>query len=164
MPKSKKPKQVKPGAGKGKVRKGKGKKDKRKRASFGHSSKGRGMLKSQKKHYDHDAHASKEDVVENGSCDVPTMDDKILYKGYDISMLPKEAHPDPLKENKGLHSYTLRNSVGDATIEVLLKHGAYFIKKVSARGNGGGVGQVSMKVHGADLAWSMAKHRAGFDS
>ena len=131
--------------------KSKGKKESNKRASFGHSSKGRGMLKSQ----------NKEPGDGRGSEETPTA--KCEYKGYDISMLPVQARPDPTKENRGLHSYTLRNASEDATIEVLLKHGAYFIKKVSSRGTGG-VGQVSMKTHGAAAAWDMAKKRAGFDA
>ena len=147
------PKQKKQKVNKTSKDKSKGKKESNKRASFGHSSKGRGMLKSQKK--------EPEDTMDGrGSEETPTA--MCEYKGYDISMLPVEARPDPTKENKGLHSYTLRNASQDATIEVLLKHAAYFIKKVSSRGTGG-LGQVSMKTHGADAAWDMAKKRAGFD-
>ena len=110
------------------------------------------MLKSQKKEPDSETESLDPHFVKYE-----------VYKGYDISMLPLEARPDPKKENKGMHSYTLRNASGDATIEVLLKHGAFFIKKVSDRGTGG-VGQISMKGHGAKVAWDMAKERAGFDA
>ena len=36
----------------------------------------------------------------------PSDSEPVLYKGYDISMLPKEAHPDQTKDNKGLHRWT----------------------------------------------------------
>lgn len=126
-------------------------KDTKKRASFGHASKGRGMLKSQKTGHEEGANVAT-------ASDPPPID---TYRGYDISMLPLQARPDPSRDNRGAHSYTLGNAAGDATIEVLLKHGAYFIKKVSDRGTGG-KGQISMKTHGAAEAWDLAKARAGF--
>lgn len=90
-------------------------------------------------------------------------DTSLQYKGYLIGMLPVEAHPDPTKENRGRHSYTLRSKCGDATIEVLLKHAAYFVKKVSSKGTGP-KGQVSMRASGAHGAWEIAKSRAGFEA
>ena len=87
----------------------------------------------------------------------------LQYKGYLIGMLPVEAHPDPTKENRGRHSYTLRSKSGDSTIEVLLKHAAYFAKKVSAKGTGP-KGHVSMRASGAHGAWEIAKSRAGFEA
>ena len=86
------------------------------------------------------------------------------YKDYVITMLPKEAFPDPSRVNKGAHSYTLGSKCGNATIEVLLKHGAFFVKKVSKKGTGP-CGQVSMKQYGgAQPAWEIAKKRAGFEA
>ena len=53
-----------------------------------------------------------------------------VYKGtYDISCLPKESYPSCSKANLGLHSYTLTS--GTASIEVLLRHSAYFVKRVA---------------------------------
>lgn len=138
-----------------------GKKDQkksRKRASFAHKSKNVGSLKSRKTRHEDTCVDDRMDKEPS-----PSDSEPVVYKGYDISMLPKEAHPDQTKDNKGLHSYTLRSQAGDATIEVLLKHAAYYVKKVSARGSGP-TGQVSMRVVGAYEAWDMAKSRAGFDA
>lgn len=131
------------------------KKESKKKASFGHS-KQHGKLKAAKVAPSSVEARVGSDPVDDG---VPVS----MYKGYDISMLPLQARPDLSKPNRGEHSYTLRNPANDATIEVLLKHAAYFIKKVSPRGSGR-IGQISMKVHGPQGGWDLAKERAGFDS
>jgi len=86
----------------------------------------------------------------------------VVYKGYDISMLPTEARPVDLSKCRGEHSYTLRSKTGEATIEVLLKHSAYYCKKIAPHGQGTR-GQVSMKPYGPVGAWKIAKSRTGFD-
>ena len=78
---------------------------------------------------------------------------------YSLLHLPKEAWPDRSRGNKGKHSYTLRS--GDAAIEVLLRHGAFYVKKVGAQGEGP-VGQISYKRQCPSEAWCSAKKRAGF--
>lgn len=86
----------------------------------------------------------------------------VIYKGYDISMLPEEARPVDISKCRGEHSYTLRSKTGEATIEVLLKHSAYYCKKIAPHGQGTR-GQVSMKSYGTVGAWKIAKSRTGFD-
>lgn len=89
-------------------------------------------------------------------------DDVPMYKGtYDLSLIPVEARPDLLKPNLGKRSYTLACS-NKATIEVLLRNRAYFVKKLAV-GAPGPCGQVSFSRFGdAAGAWSEAKHRAGW--
>ena len=83
------------------------------------------------------------------------------YKGYDVSMLPKEALPDLTRTNLGRHSYTLRKD--DACLEVLLQKEAFFVKKVGARGDGP-TGQVSWSKYGGPVeAWKVAKQRSGYE-
>lgn len=83
------------------------------------------------------------------------------YKGYDVSMLPKEALPDLTRANLGRHSYTVRKD--DACLEVLLQKEAFFVKKVGAGGEGP-LGQVSWSKHGGPGgAWEVAKQRSGFE-
>lgn len=106
---------------------------------------------------------SPSNLSKDDSSDEDGYDTSLQYKGYLIGMLPVEAHPDPTKENRGRHSYTLRSKSGDATIEVLLKHAAYFVKKISSKGTGP-KGQVSMRTSGAHGAWEIAKSRAGFEA
>lgn len=125
------------------------KKDKRKQ-----SQKGRDAKKSRKT-----SHVSGDVPPEPE----PPASPMVMYKTYDISMIPEDARPDPSRQNKGRHSYTLGNSLGDATIEVLLKQCAFFVKKVSERGSGS-TGHISMRIHGVDGAWQLAKERSGFDS
>ena len=89
--------------------------------------------------------------------------DLLTYKGtYDLSKLPEDARPDPSKPNKGAHSYTLISPCGKGSIEVLLRHNAFFVKKVSPTGTGP-VGQVSFARFGGEHgAWQEAACRAGF--
>ena len=83
------------------------------------------------------------------------------YKGYDITNLPFEAHPDLTRPNLGGHSYTL--TFNQATVEVLLAKQAYFVKKVNATGTGP-TGQVSWgKFGGPADAFVVAKGRSGLD-
>ena len=58
--------------------------------------------------------------------------DATVYKGYDISALPKEAWPDETKTNAGKQSYTLTHK--DCAIEVLLKHNAFFCETRGRKG------------------------------
>ena len=90
-------------------------------------------------------------------------DGDLTYKGvYDLSPIPPEAHPDMSKPNKGSHSYTLSSLCGSGSIEVLLRHNAFFVKKLVA-GAPGPLGQVSFaRFDGAVGAWQEAKRRAGF--
>lgn len=87
------------------------------------------------------------------------------YKNtYDLTKLPAAALPDQSKENAGKHSYTLTSPDGLGRIEVLLRHNAFFVKKVSPKG-AGPCGQISFaKFGGEDGAWREAARRAGFDS
>ena len=89
--------------------------------------------------------------------------DSLTYKGtYDLSKLPAGALPDPSKPNKGAHSYTLISPCGKGSIEVLLRHSAFFVKKVSPTGSGP-TGQVSFARFGGEHgAWQEATRRAGF--
>lgn len=83
------------------------------------------------------------------------------YRGYDVSMLPKEALPDLTRTNLGRHSYTLRKD--DSCVEVLLQKEAFFVKKIGIRGEGP-TGQVSWSKHGGPCgAWRVAKQRSGFE-
>ena len=83
------------------------------------------------------------------------------YKGYDISDLPEEARPQP-KKKLGAHSYTVVSRDSEATIEVLVRSRAFFVKKISP-GHDGPKGQVSFsKFGGPKEAWTVAKQRAGF--
>ncbi len=100
-------------------------------------------------------------ISNDGECDHP-IEPIEIYKGYDISMLPMEARPVDLSKCRGEHSYTLRSKTGEATIEVLLKHSAYYCKKIAPHGQGTR-GQVSMKYYGPVGAWKIAKSRAGFE-
>lgn len=132
------------------------------RASFGKSSKSRGMVKSKKNNTMVAVDTDQVDLEGGAIVPDPMPETQRSYKDYVISMLPREAFPDETRPNKGVHSYTLGSKCGGATIELLLKHGAYFVKKVSASGTGPR-GQVSMKQHGgAYPAWEVAKQRAGF--
>ena len=68
----------------------------------------------------------------------------MFYNSYDLSMLPTA-------------------SSGEARIEVLLRHKAYFVKSVSDTGVGP-KGQVSFAKFGGPLrAWEVAVSRAGFN-
>ena len=59
--------------------------------------------------------------------------------GKDLSVVPRQAWPDPERKNLSKHSYTLER--GGACLEVLLLKQAYFVKKL---GSGSGpIGQVS---------------------
>lgn len=81
------------------------------------------------------------------------------FKGtYDLSKLPKEAWPQN-RPNLGKHSYTLRG--GSASIEVLLRCNAFYIKKVAADADGPG-GQVSYKRSCPAEVWEQVKKRAGY--
>ena len=83
------------------------------------------------------------------------------YKGYDISNLPLEAHPDLTRTNLGGHSYTL--TFNQATVEVLLAKQAYYVKKINAAGTGP-TGQVGWAKHGGPVdAFVVAKERSGLD-
>ena len=84
------------------------------------------------------------------------------YKGiYSLDGLPEAALPQEGKENQGNHSYTLTDDSG-AKIEVLLKHNAFYIKKVSSDGTGP-KGQLSWaKYGGVCSAWNEALRRAGY--
>ena len=90
-------------------------------------------------------------------------EEPLTYKGtYDLSKLPRAALPDTSKPNKGLHSYTLLTPCGKGSIEVLLRHNAYFVKKISPSGTGP-CGQVSFARFGGEMAaWGEATRRAGF--
>lgn len=90
-------------------------------------------------------------------------DESLTYKGtYDLSKFPDDALPDPSKPNKGAHSYTLISPCGKGSIEVLLRHSAFFVKKVAPTGSGPS-GQVSFSRYGGEHgAWQEAKRRAGF--
>ena len=80
---------------------------------------------------------------------------------YRLDFLPKAALPQD-KPNMGKHSYTLTKE-GGATIEVLLKHQAFFVKKLSPKGVGP-TGQLSfLKLGGEKYAWVEACRRAGCD-
>ena len=88
-----------------------------------------------------------------------------VFCGYDLSPLPLEARPDFSKGNKGQHSFTLKDSAdrGGACVEVLLRHEAYFIKKMRPDFPGP-YGQISWSKHGGPReAWELVKERAGFD-
>lgn len=66
---------------------------------------------------------------------------------------------------KGQHSFTLKDSAdsGGACVEVLLRHEAYFIKKMRPDFPGP-YGQISWSKHGGPHeAWELVKERAGFD-
>ena len=64
--------------------------------------------------------------------------------------------------NKGAHSYTLISPCGKGSIEVLLRHSAFFVKKISPTGSGP-TGQVSFARFGGEHgAWQEATRRAGF--
>ena len=130
--------------------------EKKKKRKHGVKGSKRGMLKSKRARLAHTPD------VEEPSTQPSTPEEPAEYMGYDISMLPREAYPDTSKVNKGHHSYTLRSKQGDATIEVLLKHGAFFVKKISEKGTGP-PGHVAMRMFGVEEAWNIAKTRAGFD-
>ena len=81
------------------------------------------------------------------------------FKGtYDLTRLPKEAWPQN-RPNLGKHSYTLRG--GEASIEVLLRCEAFYIKKVAGHADGPG-GQVSYKRSCPAEVWEQVKKRAGY--
>eukprot|EP00438_Fugacium_kawagutii_P016533 Skav227294 [mRNA] locus=scaffold2645:5911:6168:+ [translate_table: standard] len=83
-----------------------------------------------------------------------------MYKGYSLTEIPIEAHPDYSKKNLGAHSYTL--TWNGVTVEVLLRQRAFFIKKVHPD-SPGPKGQVSFLKHGgAKAAWKVAVARSGF--
>ena len=86
----------------------------------------------------------------------------LMYKDtYCLDFLPKAALPQD-KPNLGKHSYTLTKE-GGATIEVLLKHPAFFVKKLSPKGVGP-IGQLAfVKLGGEKYAWIEACRRAGCD-
>ena len=104
----------------------------------------------------------KKGTLKKGDTKVKGVDqEKSEYKGYDISMLPLEAHPDHTRPNLGSHSYTL--SFKDATVEVLLAKQAYYVKKVNDDGSGP-TGQISWTKHGGPVdAFAVAKIRSGLD-
>lgn len=90
-------------------------------------------------------------------------DDVSMYKGtYDLSEIPVEARPNLLKPNLGKRSYTVTCPSGKATIEVLLRHNAFFVKKLATDAPGP-CGQVSFsRFDDAAGAWCEAKRRAGW--
>lgn len=95
------------------------------KASFYRKEKPRGAVKSKVAKPERNPRPWRDDhpdVVDN------------IYKGtYDISSIPLEAFPQKGKINKGVHSYTISSSIHmeTATIEVLLRHSAFFVKKAS---------------------------------
>ena len=121
-------------------------KDKESKASFKRSSVKKGALKKGTT------------KVDKGPGDEASSTSS-TYKGYDITNLPFEAHPDLTRPNLGGHSYTL--TFNQATVEVLLAKQAYFVKKVNATGTGP-TGQVSWgKFGGPADAFVVAKGRSG---
>ena len=95
--------------------------------------------------------AASESREENGSD---------VYQGYSLKHLPLETRPQDRK-NTGKHSYTLKSAVGRGTIEVLLRHHAFFVK-ILDEGACGPKGQISWKKHTPDQAWDLAKQRSGY--
>ena len=82
------------------------------------------------------------------------------YQGYSLKDLPLETRPQDRK-NVGKHSYTLKSAVGKATIEVLLRHNAFFVKIVDDKASGP-KGQISWKKQTPASAWALAKERSGY--
>ena len=88
-------------------------------------------------------------------------DSEKIYKGFDLSELPKEAYPDKNRTNKGRLSYTIEFS--GARVEILLDKKAYFIKKIAA-GSPGPAGQITWsKFNGPVEAWNLVKSRSGLN-
>ena len=88
-----------------------------------------------------------------------------MYASYNLLELniPDEARPVTL--GKGSHSYTLKNADCTASIEVLLRHRAFFCKKPhpSLAGNFQGR-QMGWKTYGSvQAAWRAAKEGVGWD-
>lgn len=82
------------------------------------------------------------------------------YEGYCLKHLPLEARPQA-RRNVGKHSYTLKSAVGRGTIEVLLRHNAFFVKIIDDRASGP-KGQISWKKQTPASAWDLAKERSGY--
>lgn len=134
-------------ASKKKPSKTKSKDKKKKKASFKVHRRGKGLK----------AGKPRDDEVNAGESD-------FKYKGvYTLDHLPPAAWPDTSKANQGTHSYTLTSPSGNkARIEVLLRHNAFFVKRVGEDAPGP-VGQVSFaRFNGAAGAWSEATRRAGW--
>ena len=91
-----------------------------------------------------------------------------VYRGHDLEELdlPKCARPQPNRNHRGLHSYTVQTAVTDAKteelcdvlVDVLLQKRAYYIKKC---GPSGKTGQVSWNKSGNPKhAWAIAMDKA----
>ena len=105
----------------------------------------------------------KKGTLKKGAPKDKGLDDKVEkeYKGYDITALPLEAHPDYSRLNLGSHSYTL--SFKEATVKVLLAKQAYYVKKINHTGSGP-CGQISWTKHGGPVdAFVVAKERSDLD-
>ncbi|CAE7680548.1 hmu, partial [Symbiodinium necroappetens] len=82
-----------------------------------------------------------------------------IYGDYNLRELqiPKAAWPQTDRKNKGKHSFTLKSAVGPATIEVLVRTGAFFLKRIN-EGASGPTGQINFKRFGSVAeAWAAAK-------
>jgi len=76
------------------------------------------------------------------------------YCGYDLSVVPRNAWPDPKKIHLGCHSYTVLRGAGK--IEVLLRNKAYFVRGPSEKK------QFTWSKHGGpNSAWIAACTHAG---
>ncbi|CAE7837003.1 hmu [Symbiodinium sp. CCMP2592] len=87
-----------------------------------------------------------------------------LYGDYNLQELqiPKAAWPQRDRTNKGKHSFTLKSAVGPATIEVLVRTGAFFLKRINENASGP-LGQINFKRFGSVAeAWAVAKQRSGY--
>ena len=86
------------------------------------------------------------------------------HRDYDLEAMkiPKAAWPQAGK-NLGAHSYALRSVCGKASIEVLLRAKAFYVKRL-AEGADGPIGQITFKIgRTASEAWAIAKQRSGYD-
>ena len=96
---------------------------------------------------------------EEGELDIPEGNDDMDFKGFSLEGIPAEAMPDHSKVHAGAFSYTVYMQPA-GTIDVLLKKGAYYIKKAGANGRSA---TVSFKKHGGrTAAWQEAKWVGGF--
>ena len=85
-----------------------------------------------------------------------------FYGAYSLTGIPVAAMPDPEKQHRGEHSYTVAAMVNTAEgpseilVDVLLRDKACYIKKAP-----GGSGQISWKKHGGPgNAWAMTLEQA----
>lgn len=89
---------------------------------------------------------------------------KGIYGDYNLHdlQIPKAAWPQTNRENKGKHSFTLKSAVGPATIEVLVRTKAFFLKRINEDASGP-LGQINFKRFGSVAeAWAAAKQRSGY--